>query len=109
MMKITISKVMLIVGAFISINAIANVKTSSLSITKPMLVKSLPTECEKMFKLADKFISDADRQPGTHTQVTQMKSRLSSTRQQLSKMDSALQIRSCEKGLSALNTLQQSF
>ncbi|EXI62986.1 ABC transporter ATPase [Mannheimia granulomatis] len=97
----------LIAGAFISATAVASVKTSSLTVAKPTLSKTLPAECEKMFNTADKLVSDAEKQPGTHTQVSKMKNKLSSTKQQILKMDSALQLKSCEKGLTALNTLKQ--
>lgn len=97
----------LLAYAFTSANAIAGVKTSSLTVAKPTLSKTLPTECEKMFNTADKLVSDAERQPGTHTQVAKMKNKLSSTKQQILKMDSDLQVKSCEKGLTALNTLKQ--
>ncbi|HDL4576051.1 TPA: hypothetical protein PW954_002604, partial [Mannheimia haemolytica] len=48
-----------------------------------------------------------ERQPGTHTQVLKMKNKLSLTKQQILKMDSELQQKSCEKGLTALNSLKQ--
>lgn len=105
MLKQTLGIIALI-GIF-SATATANVKTSSLSIAKPNTSQSLPVECEKMFHTADKLISDAERQPGTHTQVNKMKNKLSSTKQKILKMDSALQVKSCEKGLTALNTLRQ--
>ncbi|HDL4147064.1 TPA: DUF5339 domain-containing protein, partial [Mannheimia haemolytica] len=63
--------------------------------------------CEKMFNTANKLVSDAERQPGTHTQVLKMKNKLSLTKQQILKMDSELQQKSCEKGLTALNSLKQ--
>lgn len=97
----------LIAAAFVSAPSVASVKTSSLTVAKPNLSKTLPAECEKMFSTADKLVSDAERQPGTHTQVVKMKNKLSSTKQKILKMDSALQLKSCEKGLTALNTLQQ--
>lgn len=97
----------LIASTFASGIAMASVKTSSLAVAKPTLSKILPTECERMFSTADKLISDAEKQPGTHTQVAKMKNKLSSTKQQILKMDSALQLKSCEKGLTALNTLKK--
>lgn len=90
-----------------STTAVASVKTSSLTVAKPTLSKTLPTECEKMFNTANKLVSDAEKQPGTHTQLVKMKNKLSSTKQQILKMDTALQQKSCEKGLTALNNLRQ--
>lgn len=97
----------LVVAAFSSTTATASVKTSSLAVAKPTLSKVLPIECEKMFSTANKLVSDAERQPGTHTQLAKMKNKLSSTKQKILKMDTALQQKSCEKGLTALNSLKQ--
>ncbi|HDL1114908.1 TPA: DUF5339 domain-containing protein [Mannheimia haemolytica] len=93
----------------VSSNAIASVKTSSLTVAKPTLSKNLPTECEKMFNTANKLVSDAERQPGTHTQVLKMKNKLSLTKQQILKMGSELQQKSCEKGLTELNSLNKNI
>lgn len=87
--------------------ALASVKTSSLTVAKPALSKTLPRECEKMFNTANKLVSDAEKQPGTHTQLAKMKNKLSSTKQQILKMDTSLQQKSCEKGLTVLNNLRQ--
>lgn len=99
--------IIILTSAFVSATVTANVKTSSLTVAKPNLSKTLSTECEEMFNIANKLVSDAEKQPGTHIQIKRMKSKLSSTKQKISKMDSALQQKSCEKGLTALNTLKQ--
>lgn len=105
-MQQKILRLALLIGLFPAIST-ANITTSPLNNTKPTSNKPLPTKCEQMFSSADKLISDAEKQPGTHTQVNKMKSKLSSTKQKILKMDSELQIKSCEKGLIALNTLRQ--
>ena len=89
-----------------SLNVNATVKTSSLNIGKTPATK-LTEQCKKMFSVADTLIRDAERQPGTHTQVAKLKSKLSTTKQQIAKMESDLQQKSCDKGLTALNTLKQ--
>lgn len=91
---------------FFSLNVNATVKTSSLNIGKTPAIK-LTEQCKKMFSVADTLIRDAERQPGTHTQVAKLKSKLSTTKQQIAKMESDLQQKSCDKGLTALNTLKQ--
>ncbi|WP_150539989.1 DUF5339 domain-containing protein [Actinobacillus vicugnae] len=96
-----------LVLALTSQTAMASVKTSSLSMAKPSINQKLPTQCQRMFSVADKLVSDAEKQPGTHTQVAKMKSKLSSTRQQILKMEAEMQQKSCDKGLTALNTLRQ--
>ncbi|WP_294087964.1 DUF5339 domain-containing protein [uncultured Actinobacillus sp.] len=89
-----------------SLNVNATVKTSSLNIGKTPTIK-LTEQCKKMFSVADTLIREAEQQPGTHTQVAKLKSKLSTTKQQIAKMESDLQQKSCDKGLSALNTLKQ--
>ena len=60
-----------------------------------------------MFNVANTLIKDAERQPGTHTQVKRLKNKLTETQKQLLAMEESLQQKSCEKGLNALNTLKQ--
>lgn len=84
----------------------AHVKTSSLTIEKPEVIKLIP-QCENMFDVADTLIKDAEKQPGTHTQVTRLKNKLTEAKKQLIEMKESLQQKSCEKGLSVLNTLKQ--
>lgn len=107
MMKKVLTLTFLTLCMGITQNAVAGVKTSSLSIAKPSVANSLPTQCQKMFSVADKLVKEAERQPGTHTQVSKMKTKLSSTKQKILKMEVAMQQKSCDKGLTALNTLKQ--
>lgn len=88
-------------------SAIAEVKTSSLAIAKTQTTNTLPKQCQQMFQKADKLISDAERQPGTHTQIQKMKSKLTATKQQILKLDAPMQEKSCDKGLTALNHLEK--
>ncbi|WGE34273.1 DUF5339 domain-containing protein [Actinobacillus genomosp. 1] len=88
-------------------NAVADMKTSSLSMAKPSVSKHLPSQCQQMFSVAHKLVSDAEKQPGTHTQVQKMKNKLSSTKEEILKMETEMQEKSCNKGLTALNTLKQ--
>ena len=84
----------------------AQVKTSSLTIEKPEVIKLIP-QCENMFNVANTLIKDAERQPGTHTQVKRLKNKLTEIQKQLITMEESLQQKSCEQGLSALNILKQ--
>lgn len=81
-------------------------KTSSLSIAKTQSSGRLPQQCQQMFKEIDKLITDAEKQPGTHTQMQKMKNKLSSSKQRILKMDITMQEKSCNKGLVALNNLK---
>ena len=80
----------------------AEVKTSSLTISA-----KLPAQCQQMFNIADSLVREAERQPGTHTQVEKMRNKLSATKKQILAMESDLQQKSCDKGLTTLNTLKQ--
>lgn len=84
-------------------------KTSSLAIVKTESSGKMAQQCQKLFKEGDKLISEAEQQPGTHMQVKKMKDRLSSSKQQILKMDTVMQQKSCDKGLLALNTLKQKY
>ncbi|WP_078237226.1 DUF5339 domain-containing protein [Haemophilus paracuniculus] len=99
--------------ALIGQNALAkNVKTSSLAIAKPSTSKSqaAPKQCQQLFNATDKLIAEAARQPGTHSNLVQkMKTKLSSTKQQILKLDVAMQQKSCDKGLVALNDLVKRY
>ena len=59
---------------FIASATQAQVKTSSLSMNKPTSVKLIP-QCQNMFNVADMLVRDAERQPGTHTQVSRLKNK----------------------------------
>ena len=85
----------------------AEVKTSSLTMSKPAVSAKLPAQCQQMFNIADTLVREAERQPGTHTQVAKMKNKLSATKKQILAMESDLQQKSCDKGLTTLNTLKQ--
>lgn len=87
--------------------AFAEIKTSSLAIAKTQSSGKLPKQCQQMFQKADKLIADAEKQPGTHTQIKQMKSKLTATKQQILKLDTPMQEKSCDKGLTALNQLEK--
>lgn len=96
----------LYLGATFTNFAQAEVKTSTLAIEKPENIK-LTQECENMFNVAAMLIKDAEKQPGTHTQVKRLKNKLSASKKQLLAMETTLQQKSCAKGLSALNTLKE--
>lgn len=90
-------------------SAETKLKTSSLSITKVSKSNTLSSTCAKMFKEGDKLISDAEKQPGTHIQLSQMRNKLLASKQQILKMDLLMQEKSCDKGLTALNQLKHQY
>lgn len=82
-------------------------KTSSLAIAKTQSSGKLPQQCQQMFKEIDKLVADAEKQPGTHTQMSKMKTKLTTSKQQILKLDLVMQEKSCDKGLIVLNQLKQ--
>ncbi|WP_373778225.1 DUF5339 domain-containing protein [Glaesserella sp.] len=104
--SIVITSGLLVIAANVSATEL---KTSSLSIAKTQSSGKLPQQCQQMFKEIDNLIAGAEKQPGTHTQVEKMKNKLSTSKQQILKMDIAMQEKSCDKGLIALNNLKQKY
>lgn len=103
----------LLVGSLLSIainSTASELKTSSLAAVKTQSTShNIVQQCQKLFKEADQLILEAAKQPGTHIQVKKMKNKLASSKQQILKMDIAMQQKSCNKGLTALNTLKQKY
>lgn len=91
--------------------AIANdeLKTSSLSIEKVNNYSKISQACQKFFKESEKLISDIEKQPGTHIQLSEMKSKLSASKQKILKMEPLIQKKSCDQGLIALNQLKNKY
>lgn len=79
---------------------------STLSTAKAVDVK-LPIQCEKLFTETEKLIAEAEKQPGTHTQLSKIKSKLNQSKQQILEMELATQVKSCDLGLAKLNAKQQ--
>ncbi|MDO4697216.1 MAG: DUF5339 domain-containing protein [Pasteurellaceae bacterium] len=102
-----------IVAMFSVPNVIAELKTSSLNMTKAqtnhLASTTLPEQCQKLFQEGEKLILEAEKQPGTHTQVKKMKDKLQFSKQTISTMDIAMQQKSCDKGLIALNNLKKKY
>ncbi|PJG84702.1 DUF5339 domain-containing protein [Conservatibacter flavescens] len=69
--------------------------------------KVIPQQCEQLFKEAENLIADAEKQPGTHTQISKMKNKLNQSKKQILEMELATQTKSCNQGLAKLNSLKQ--
>ena len=91
----------------VNVNVNVNAAAKKTSVTEDGTTGKLIEPCRKMFTMTDTLIRDAERQPGTHTQVAKLKSKLSMTKQQIAKMESELQQKSCDKGVVTLNSLKQ--
>ena len=66
----------------------------------------LPQQCEQLFKETENLIAQAEKQPGTHTQVGKIKNKLNQSKQQILQMELATQLKSCEVGLAKLSNLK---
>ena len=49
----------------------------------------------------------SEKQPGTHTQVNKIRSKLNQSKQQILEMELATQIKSCDVALAKLNSMKQ--
>ncbi|OBW95990.1 DUF5339 domain-containing protein [Gallibacterium salpingitidis] len=67
---------------------------------------NLPTQCQQLFQQTDDLIAEAEKQPGTHPQLANIKNKLSESKQKILQMSVEHQIKSCDKGLVALNNLK---
>ncbi|WP_443090266.1 DUF5339 domain-containing protein [Basfia succiniciproducens] len=95
--KINVSLVALCAGLFfVSVNtSAAETKTQ------------VPQQCQKLFSATERLIEEAEKQPGTHTQVSKIKNKLNQSKKQILEMELATQIKSCDHGLARLNRLNQ--
>jgi len=83
--------------------------TAFFSVISPTVLavpKSVPQQCEQLFKETESLINQAERQPGTHIQVNKIKSKLNQSKQQILQMELATQLKSCELGLAKLSNLK---
>ena len=67
---------------------------------------ALPQQCTQLFKETENLIAQAEKQPGTHTQVSKIKNKLNQSKKQILEMELATQQKSCNVGLAKLNTLK---
>ncbi|WP_373603810.1 DUF5339 domain-containing protein [Aggregatibacter sp. HMT-949] len=66
----------------------------------------LPQQCEQLFKETENLIAQAEKQPGTHTQVSKIKNKLNQSKQQILEMELATQLKSCNIGLAKLSSMK---
>ena len=81
----------------------------ALSATAAPLIENkaaLPKQCTQLFKETENLIAQAEKQPGTHTQVSKIKSKLNQSKQKILDMELATQQKSCDVGLARLNSMK---
>ena len=66
----------------------------------------IPSQCQQLFQQTEELISEAEKQPGTHLQIANIKNKLSESKKKILQMSVEHQIKSCDKGLLALNNMK---
>lgn len=89
--------------ALFSIGVSANTSTTKIQIE----AGSIPQQCNQLFSETEQLIKEAEKQPGTHTQFANIKSKLSQSKKQILALEREVQIKSCDKGLVALNNIKK--
>ena len=80
--------------------------SANTSTTSPISENSIPQQCSQLFSETEQLIKEAEKQPGTHTQFANIKSKLSQSKKQILALEREVQIKSCDKGLVALNNIK---
>lgn len=75
--------------------------------TQGVATSEIPQQCERLFKEAEGLIAEAEKQPGTHTQLNKIKSKLNQSKKQILEMELATQLKTCDVGLAKLMSRQQ--
>ncbi|MGR3807837.1 hypothetical protein SAMN05660772_02028 [Pasteurella testudinis DSM 23072] len=91
-----------------SLTAVATASTSTSQASKSNLEKSsIPQQCNQLFSETEQLIKEAEKQPGTHTQFANIKNKLSQSKKQILALEREVQVKSCDKGLVALNNIKK--
>lgn len=67
----------------------------------------MPQQCKDLFSETENLIAEAEKQPGTHPQVSKIRSKLNQSKKQILEMELATQIKSCDVALAKLNSMKQ--
>lgn len=98
-----------ILGILTALFAVALLQNQAIAAENNKLTdnQNFPQQCKKFFNETENLIAEAEKQPGTHTQVNKIKSKLKQSKQHILEMELATQIKSCDVGLAKLNSLKQ--
>lgn len=69
--------------------------------------QTIAEPCQQLFQAIDKLMTEAERQPGTHMQLSNIQTKFNQSKQQIMQMDMPTQLKSCDKGLAKLNHLKK--
>lgn len=64
--------------------------------------KIMVQECQKLFSETEQLIKEVEKQPGTHSQISEIKQKLSQSKEKILALESQMQAKSCEQGLAKL-------
>ncbi|UTU48254.1 DUF5339 domain-containing protein [Mergibacter septicus] len=67
----------------------------------------LPNQCVRLFAETKNLIEEAAQQPGTHPEIPQIQNQLLASQNKILTLKLEDQIKSCDRGLIALNHLKQ--
>lgn len=96
------NKINNILTALFSVLYLLYIPTSAMAENK----KAASEICQQLFSETEKLIKEAEKQPGTHTQVSKIKAKLEQSKQQILALESEVQGKSCEQGLAKLTRLK---
>ncbi|QPB42104.1 DUF5339 domain-containing protein [Rodentibacter haemolyticus] len=89
------------------LTALFSTMSFSVVIAAPQKNKEiLPEQCAQLFKETETLIAQAEKQPGTHIQVSKIKNKLNQSKKQILEMELATQLKSCNIGLAKLNNMK---
>lgn len=98
--KVILTSIFLVIASF---HLPVNAKNEQKKVITPV------EQCQKLFKETENLIAEAEKQPGTHTQLKHIKNKLNQSKQQILEMDLAVQINTCDKGLAKLGNINPDY
>ncbi|WP_109077609.1 DUF5339 domain-containing protein [Aggregatibacter kilianii] len=90
----------------VAVTSVANAAENDKKVAEKTAVE-MPKQCKDLFSETENLIAEAERQPGTHTQVNKIRSKLNQSKKQILEMELATQIKSCDVALAKLNSMKQ--
>lgn len=68
----------------------------------------VPVPCQRLFNEAEALVSNAEKQPGTHPNLAEIREKFNTSKAQILQLERELQIKSCYVGLAKLNETNHS-
>lgn len=61
--------------------------------------QNLSEQCQQLFTITEKILTDAKRQPGTHPKLNQIEDKFNQSKKQIMQMEPVTQTKICQEGL----------